>query len=1120
MAADRDSARTRVSLRTAEITDAGAYARTMASLEQQAFWSGRGKVRKLWPHQRTAIALAAAYVCSDKTLDVGGTEAALIKMPTGTGKSGVVASIARCLPTVRRVLVLTPRTALADQLRSDVAERFWGNMGYEVQPPQTWSDVSIEPAQVELLLPNVQQLKHLMQLPVSERMVLVGTLQALDQVRTKRDELDRKSRRGRPLTAEELETQDITGRMMSWLKGFDLIVVDEGHYEPAPSWSWSVRELKRPTVLLSATPFRNDYKLFQVKGRFVFNYPFQAARDENIVRAVEMVEIVAGKRRRQREKASDNDNITPTRLTREDRSAVDDFVAGLKSQLPPLLKASNVIRPKVIVRAGSFEILELLQTKLEKAFGEAPVLIHDRVEGNVAEQQRRRYNNVARARAKDSDATYWLHQSKLLEGIDEPTYVAVAIFDPFTNARQLVQQVGRVLRSTDPTRMARQTAHVLLPSGLFTAAQLEWARYLEFEAYAATGLGGIVPSEAYLPEKIVGAMPEMQYVDGRFRHRLPNSVSVGANDIVVPRRAAVFETEDAFDLGIANTEILESILASNRFVVRPIDGLPPDVLGWTFFTVDESPYLSNHFITEWRFGVALAARVRNHLFVFDSDGLTFSPSRVGAARPAEGSMTRLLPASSTITQVSANSLDMSDRAIRSLTQRTRSFAETFTDLLDPMLRPTTVTGYVEDQVVTSASSARRWPTLPMRTFPSPISWPGHGRSKSSSPIKMLTPNSVFLRYATRVKPDRDKAEKPVNILLDLTEEALREFGLRGGGDHANPPDGVLAYEDLCADIENSKFSIKGLDGVDVACSIRFNPETLRYAINSKALNERHPPLVTSRANRAIALTERINTSQAFRVLTSQDGVVYMYGEFLKARDVLSATGTVLPLECAVAIPELRDTKSEKGENFFSKPAAWAKSSVFGLVKSYCANPGTGGGNDLERALRGFDLVLLDDDSSELGDFIAIGERRLAIVHAKASSKLSVGGVTKLEAVGRQSAASLAFCSTMAQVDGIENDRWKRPTQFNAKTVVLPRIFRNEKNVPENDVAATVRAALTNPSYDREVWIVAGRLLDVEKTRDRARKKALTNRDRQLLMFLESLGTACGRANARLRIFGH
>jgi hypothetical protein len=246
----------------------------------------------------------------------------------------------------------------------------------------------------------------------------------------------------------------------------------------------------------------------------------------------------------------------------------------------------------------------------------------------------------------------------------------------------------------------------------------------------------------------------------------------------------------------------------------------------------------------------------------------------------------------------------------------------------------------------------------------------------------------------------------------------------------------------------------------------------------------------------------------------------MYGEFLKARDVLSAAGTVLPLECAVAIAALGETASEKGEAFFSKRAIWRKKSVFGLVKSYCENPGPGGANELEGALRGFDLVLLDDDSSELGDFIAIGERRLAIIHAKASSDLSAGSVTKLEAVGRQCAASLAFCSTMAQVDGIESERWQRPTLFNAKRVALSRIFRNEKNVAEDDIAEEVRAALTNPSYEREVWILAGRLLDVEQTRDRARKKLLSNRDRQLLMFLESLGTACGRANARLRIFGH
>jgi superfamily II DNA or RNA helicase len=45
---------------------------------------------------------------------------------------------------------------------------------------------------------------------------------------------------------------------------------------------------------------------------------------------------------------------------------------------------------------------------------------------------------------------YWLHQTKLLEGVDDPSFVAVAIYDVFGNARQLVQQIGRVLRFARP----------------------------------------------------------------------------------------------------------------------------------------------------------------------------------------------------------------------------------------------------------------------------------------------------------------------------------------------------------------------------------------------------------------------------------------------------------------------------------------------------------------------------------------------------------------------------------------------------------------------------------------------------------------------------------------------
>ena len=92
--------------------------------------------------------------------------------------------------------------------------------------------------------------------------MLVGTYQALDLIR-------RRSKDARPDRAAKRKSAE---DLLKLLASFDLILVDEGHYEPAVSWSKGVRELNRPTVLLSATPYRNDFKSFRVRGRFVFNY--------------------------------------------------------------------------------------------------------------------------------------------------------------------------------------------------------------------------------------------------------------------------------------------------------------------------------------------------------------------------------------------------------------------------------------------------------------------------------------------------------------------------------------------------------------------------------------------------------------------------------------------------------------------------------------------------------------------------------------------------------------------------------------------------------------------------------------------------------------------------------
>lgn len=50
---------------------------------------------------------------------------ALVRMPTGTGTSGVIALAAQELVSAKDVLLLTPWDALVEQLADDVASRFW-----------------------------------------------------------------------------------------------------------------------------------------------------------------------------------------------------------------------------------------------------------------------------------------------------------------------------------------------------------------------------------------------------------------------------------------------------------------------------------------------------------------------------------------------------------------------------------------------------------------------------------------------------------------------------------------------------------------------------------------------------------------------------------------------------------------------------------------------------------------------------------------------------------------------------------------------------------------------------------------------------------------------------------
>ena len=1097
----------------------------ITALEALPVWTESPTGLSLWDNQKKAIAFGTAYarLLQPKKR----AEAGLIKMPTGSGKSGVIAVLTRCLPNIRRTLVLTPREGLVQQMYGDIRRRFWANMGVADAEGDDWSGPGIDPALIRILLPNASRTQRIChEAKTNDRIILVGTLQALDKIRIDRDRLARKATIG-PLEEKHSSEFFRLEQILALLETFDLIVVDEGHYEPAPSWSRSVRSLSRPTLLLSATPFRNDYKLFSVRGAYAYNFPFPKAAEDRIVREVQFADLATQDGSLPAIDSAHRD--TDQDLTATDKTAIETFAERLLALTPSLLADKNT-GSKIIVRAASWSALATLQPLLAGYEQSNAVLIHDQVRKDENRQAHPgRFVTVKQAQAASGSATFWLHQTKLLEGIDDATFVAVALLDDFTNDRQLVQQIGRVLRSTDAKREEIQTATVIArnPAQL-VRLKTSWNQYLAFETAGETSLASIIPGEAYLPEKIIPQMPEQQYVDGRFRERLPVLGSLDRDDLLVPRRAAIFSIGADFHDTLVETEAYEGILARNRFVVHPIARLPENVWGWTFFTVDESPYLSRHFVTEWRFGLTLMVRVNNRLFVFDTDGVPFDPRKIGVARLDREELVRLFGPSSMaqkvrITKLATASLELADRAIRTMTTSTASFEDTFTDLLDAVLLPTNVAGYVNNTARYLGLSRSKLTDASVRrvTIDDYVRW-------ATAIDKELTTatasNRVFERFAQLTVPDLEKAKEPRNILLDL--QPLDDFGVFIADKEGQPSTPrTPAVLDLCADIVGGKFQVTMIDGRKLDCAISYNSKSDRYTLASDALNAEFSQGLSA-SGTVMALTERINTDQAFRILTDETDKVYMHGNWVKARDLV-LDNRVPALDVAEAIPALEKTFVEKGEAAWAAgdTVKWEKESIFGLTSRYIGLTGPGP-DAYADALREFPLILLDDDGQELADFILVSKTKVVLLHAKALGRDGTdnkASVTAIQEVGRQVAASLGFFITSSPQ--IEDNRWQRSYTANRMAIPLPiggsiRIFKNADRIADDKIAPTVRAALRDRRINKEVWLVAGRLLDVERARKLALASTLSNRTRQLIMYVDSLTTVCSRANARLRIFAH
>jgi superfamily II DNA or RNA helicase len=1092
---------------TASLVDRRTFSAALRHVSQFAFWTKTAKEKALWQHQQRAIESTIAYLSADPHLPERPLvrEAALLKLPTGTGKSGIVAVLTRCLPKVKRALVLTPRQSLVSQMSDDIRFRFWGHLGYDVTAGKTFTaDSSVIGAEladvyVETLLPSRSDI-ILHHVPASERSVIVGTYQALDLIR-KRAKDARPERAAKRKSAEDV---------LTLLGTFDLVLVDEGHYEPAVSWSKGVRDLNRPTVLLSATPYRNDFKSFRVRGRFVFNYPHGRAVHARIIRDVEIARAEPRGR----------------------GSAAEKFVNALARQLPGLLAQASAWTPtpKVMVRAHDFEKLHDLQRLIDRAFGTQSVLVHDRA--RPSPQFRRRYQSVRRAMRECGDAAFWLHQFKLMEGVDDPDFVVAAIFDLPTNGRQLVQQIGRIVR-TSPGRIRKQTAWVIATSENAQRIDATWMRYKGYEKYCAEETRHIVVNEIALPDRVLELMPQNQYIGGDFRERFDAAAALSSKDLQLPTSAAVFKWGAPARAIAELAEAAEDALMQvDRFRIVPLADLPANCIGFTYYAWRNSPLLIDKFFSEWKLGIFIAVQHGDLVMVHDTEGIVLDAEVLGLKTAPRRVLEQAFPVSraaraSRLTRMSFGSLDMSEQAIRTLAVRTRAFETTFTDLLDPNLVPTAASGFVGGRGRYIGFAKARFRDSTERRLPAVdyIAWTASVARELTRPGAR---SGVFDRYALVRDDITPVGATPQTILLNLSRDELLEGTDPQSEARTLAADPDIDHDDLCADVDpEGKFKVTVL-GKPVECQISYNPETERYRFHSEVLNEIFRQRETGDQAHAPTASQRISAEQSFRILIAAANVVYAEKRFFEPRIALrQPDGSVPILDDVNAVDALAAAKSEKGEAFFGDRGQWQAESLFGAIDAICASVkrvALRRWQALGERLSSFPLVVCDDDSKEIADFIALDPqgKRVAFIHAKSSNRGSqTYNVDALQAVGRQATASLAFLSRSAPTGNWTPERWTRDVQANK--VVLTgrsRTFKNNENLTPQQISNALASACGNATYDREVWIVAGNMIERSVIAAMVRNNEIDNRLRQFLMHWDGLRIACARAGSRLRLFCH
>lgn len=982
--------------------------------------------------------------------------AALVTMPPGTGKSGIIAVTCRLIEDGMSILVLTPRVALRTQLAKDIEHRFFTHL--RKVPPKLVRQVREDPTSEELV-----------SLLNANSAVIVLTVQRFGSIKSNEPEL------------YQLLKQKVS-----------LVIFDEGHFEPAYTWSHSVRQLQLPTILFTATPFRNDFKRFNIQDEHIYCYTYSEAAETSIIRKVR------------------HETVPPFD---DPRKFAKELVAFIERKHP----GGPSDKCRCIVRCDNHGSILQIVNHLTNA-GYKSIGIHEKFSDATKANL---FHSVPNPETES--AVFWVHQYKLLEGIDDQRFRFLSFYgDHLNNSRSVVQQIGRIIRN--PTHSSTVFAWVLDTSN--GIVKNRWLNYEEYDNRVRQELarGGDQKRIVWDPSTIVESLSSTNippYIDGDWRQPFDLAAIDPAIDVRYPLITNLYSKGDGFKIREFVDGICDEFATDDKVFIQPFFGRSragSQYATLVYLTVKNSRYLNSMYFPEAALCVLIVCELDNVVAIFDSTGYApDSDASLGIGRPIDSSRLKKLFKSdkdSWVTQISLTNSNLGRTSIRSRSFSAASVAETVPSIDDYAQICTTVTGYTISNATNSV--ARRYigfqkgrvseSTSSYVDLESYVDWI---EELCLDVSRRRSPNDVFLRYSPDVGEPSDPTPRNVLIDFSVVEDLFRYVGTARASRSSS-----LLIPNKCCDVSapESSFGLVA-NGENCTAYLRYIPEKKEYQIESLDLDSIYR--AKDQSLRPQAITKYLNKCRAFSVIPQSNDVINVSGQYYRPslRFGNKFNERTFPIGKVMSTDnQLEKVSSEKGT--VCRARAWEKNCLFDFIDNVGNLNGLDHGMSLDSATT---ILICTDMQTEPADFVLSDKNNVMIIHAKASNEMRSYSASSIHEICSQASKNMHYLSKFSEYEPKNLKSWEN-SDWSASKVRgnIKRIRRGRGNVRE--LWSKVVERVRDPNVNCEVWLVLGRILSKGALVRELKKDPPTAEAMQAAMLLHSTMMSAASFGAKIRVF--